>query len=170
MPTRPLDLAGYQTFAAALRAGGFTAPADPDSWSAELIAAHVIMNNEFWTDAARRVADGEQPVYDNEPAVDAAELAQAVVRLGTLEELAGDVERSARELAASYAALSDDEAERPISVRIHHDGDVIVDEPRPIGSMLEGNAGFHQQMHLDQLLALRDPDAAPAPPPVGPPA
>ena len=32
-------------------------------------------------------------------------------------------------------------------VRIHHDGDLIDDEPRPIASMLEGNATYHQQLH-----------------------
>jgi hypothetical protein len=153
--TRTLDVSGYYTFAATLRAGGFTAPADPDSWPAEFVAAHVIMNNDFWTSTARAVVAGEAPTYDNEPAVDAAELSQAVSRIGTLDELANEVLRSAEDLASGYAALSDDEADRPVMVRIHHDGDLIVDEPRPIASMLEGNASYHQRMHLDQLLALR---------------
>ena len=160
MTARALDLTGYDSFAAALRAGGFTAPADPDSWAAELVAAHVIMNNDFWTETARQVVAGEAPSYDNEPAVDAAELAQAVTRIGTLEELAAEVERSARDLADAYAALSDDEAARPVMVRIHHDADLVVDEPRPIATMIEGNASSHQQMHLEQLLALRGPDQA----------
>lgn len=155
MTRDPLDLAPYETFAAALRAGGFVAPADPDSWSAELVAAHVILNNDFWTRTARLVAAGEQPTYDNEPAVDAAELSRAVVEIGALEELAAEVERSAADLAAAYAALSDQDAERTVLVRIHHDGDLVVDEPRPIAAMLLGNATAHQQMHLDQLLALR---------------
>ena len=151
-----LDLSAYETFAAALRAGGFTAPADPDSWSAEQVAAHVIMNNDSWTATAREVVAGGTPTYDNEPAVDQAELSQAVMRIGTsLDQLADEVERSARDLAAAHDALSAEQAERPVMVTIHHDGDVIVHEPRPIAQMLVGNATYHQQMHLDQLLALR---------------
>ena len=155
MEREQIDLGPYDTFAAALRAGGFVAPAEPDSWSAELIAAHVIKNNDFWSDTARRVADGETPTYDNEPAVDAAELTAVVAEIGDLAELAAEVERSAADLASAHAALTDEQAERSVLVRIHHDGDLIVDEPRPIASMLVGNATFHQQMHLDQLLALR---------------
>ena len=63
------------------------------------------MNNDFWTETAERVVAGEQPTYDNEPAVDAAELTQAVTRIGTLEELAAVVERSAQDLAAAYASF-----------------------------------------------------------------
>jgi hypothetical protein len=158
MPERELDLSLYDSFAAALRAGGFMAPADPDSWSAELVAAHVIMNNDFWTSTARDVVAGAQPTYDNEPAVDAAELTQAAARIGALEELAAEVMRSARDLASAYVALSDDEAARPVMVTIHHEGDVIVNEPRPIAAMLESNAAIHQRMHLNQLLALRGSD------------
>lgn len=150
-----LDLAPYATFAAALRAGGFSAPADPGSWPAELVAAHVIKNNEYWTETARRVAAGERPTYDNEPAVDAAELAAYVQETGGLDHLAREVERSAADLAAAYEALTPEEGAQPVLVRIHHDGELIVDEPRPIAAMLRGNATFHQQMHLEQLLALR---------------
>lgn len=151
---KTLDTDGYGRFATELRDGGFNAPAG-DSWPAEFVAAHVTLNNDSFTDTARRVMAGEQPTYDNEAAVEYDELAAYVARVGGPAELAAEVERSAAELAAAYAAMDDSQAELPVLVRIHHDGNLIVDEPRPIAAMIEGNASFHLQMHLEQMLALR---------------
>ena len=153
--TKALDVGGFHTFAAELRAGGFEPPAEQGSWPAEHVAAHVILNSDFFTATARRVMAGEQPTYDNEAAVEYDELAAYVSRIGGRDELAAEVERAAADLAASYVALSAEQSSSPVHVRIRHDGNLIVDEPRPIVEMIEGNASFHLQMHLEQLLALR---------------
>ncbi|MGH3496433.1 MAG: hypothetical protein ACRDP1_03080 [Nocardioidaceae bacterium] len=148
--------AAYTPFADALRAGGFGIPADPDEWPAELVAAHVILNNDFFTACAQTARDGGQPVYDNEPAVDAKELREFLTRTGSLPELAKEIERSAADLEAAYLALSDAQRAQRIPVRIRHDDELIVDEPRPLGAMIEDNATDHLSMHLEQLLDLRD--------------
>lgn len=152
---RTLDTSGYDTFAAAVRAGGFGPPREEGSWPAEFVAAHVTLNNDFFTGTAREVIAGETPTYDNEAAVESADLTAYVERIGGLDALAAEVERSAADLAGVYADLTDEQAAQLVLVRIRHDGNLIVDEPRPIAEMIEGNASFHLQMHLEQLLALK---------------
>jgi hypothetical protein len=41
-----------------------------------------------------------------------------------------------------------------IPVRIWSDDEIVVDEPRPIGRMIVGNATYHLQMHYEQMVAL----------------
>jgi hypothetical protein len=145
---------GFATFVGALRAGGFGSPPE-GSWSAEQVAAHVLRNNEHWARTADEVAAGSDAMYDNEVAVDPAELAAFAASVGDLPALADEVERSAAELQAAYDRLSPDQRDVLVHTRIHHEGVTIVDEPRPLGRMLVGNSTFHQQMHDEQLLALR---------------
>ena len=150
-----VDIVGaFATFVTALRSGGFAAPPD-GAWSAEQVAAHVVRNNEHWTRTAREVAAGSSSAYDNEVAVDQGELSAYAASVGGLDALADEVERSAVELQSAYDALTDEQRETPVHTTIHHEGQTIVDEPRPLGRMLVGNATFHQQMHDEQLLGLR---------------
>ena len=144
----------YAPFVTALREGGFVAPTD-GTWTAEQVAAHVVRNNDFWTASARGVKEGGAPPYDNEVAVEAAELSAYVATVGGLDELAALVERSAADLQAAYDDLTPEQRATLVHTTIRHEGAAIVDEPREIGRMLVGNATFHQQMHLDQLLALK---------------
>src|SRR5690349_10734174 len=98
--------AAYEPFVASLVSGDFGAPA-ADAWSAEMIAAHVALNNESWTAAARGVLSGAAPVYDNEVAVDPAELRVHVERLADRTALAEWVRRSAREMDALHRSLTE---------------------------------------------------------------
>lgn len=148
------DLArAYEPFISAFLAGDFGAPG-PDGWTAEMVAAHVALNNECFTGAARAVLSGQAPVYDNEVAVDPDELREQITRLGDRTAIAEWVRRSAQEMDALHRSLTEDQRETPMPTTIRHDGTVIVDEPRPLGQMIVGNATFHLQMHLDQLRGL----------------
>ncbi|MFL6138497.1 MAG: hypothetical protein ACJ74O_11925 [Frankiaceae bacterium] len=145
--------AAFAAFAAMLREGGFAVPAQ--GWSAELVAAHVVLNNEEFTRVAEALARGEQPAYDNAPAVDERALHDLVARAGGLPGLADEVERSAARLIAARGALTDEQAARAVHLRIRHDGRIIRDAPGPIGEWIEGNASFHLRQHAEQLAALR---------------
>jgi hypothetical protein len=149
-------MAPYEKFASLLLAGGF-GPPRPGHWDPRQIAAHVALNNIGFTAAAQAVAAGEADVaYDNVATVDAANLDKFIAEVGGVEELAARVVETARGQLAAYEALSEAQRAREIPVTIHHDGAVIMDRvPRALGSMVEGNAGFHLQAHLEQLLALR---------------
>lgn len=146
----------YERFAVLLRSGGF-GPPRPGHWDAQQIAAHVALNNLGFATAARAVAAGQDDVaYDNVSTVDLAVLDKYVADTGGVDALAGAVLATARHQLDAYEALSDAQRLQEIPVTIHHDGAVIMDRvPRTLGSMVEGNADFHLQAHLEQLLALR---------------
>jgi len=146
----------YAPFAAAMREHDFGEPVDPEAWPAELIAAHVILTNDLLTDTARSVASGGEPVYDNGPAHDGDRLREVLVRTGALSELAQEVERSASDLEAAYEQLSDQQREKPLRTRLFHNGELVTDESRPIGSTIRSTASEHVDVHLTQLLHLRD--------------
>jgi uncharacterized protein YciI len=154
--------AAYAPFVASLLAGGFGEPAD-GGWTAELVAAHVIKNNDLIAATAELVADGAEVSYDNASTIDEVELAAYAVSVGGLAGLAGEVERSASRLEAAGEALGD-KAGTPVHVIIRDGGDIVQDGPIPIGAFVEGNATFHLNLHHDQLKALELPRAPEAPP------
>lgn len=143
----------YAPFVAALREGGFAAPAE--GWPAELVAAHVSRNNDLIAEAAERIVSGEQPTYDNKAAVDDAELRSYADGVDGLAGLADAVETSARRLATAWAALDEATEGYLLPAVIVHGGTVVNDEPIPIRKFIEGNATFHLDMHFNQLNALR---------------
>lgn len=142
--------AAYAPFAASLLAGGFNPPVEGE-WPAELIAAHVVRNNDLIAEAAEKVAAGDEPVsYDNLAAADDAELASYADEVGGLAGLAREVDRSAARLAQAADALGD-RAGTEVHVVIRDHGEVVRDGPMPIGAFVEGNATFHLDMHAEQL-------------------
>jgi hypothetical protein len=145
--------AAFAPFAALLRTGGFERPAD--GWPAELIAAHIALNNDAFAEAAEALRRGEQPSGDNTEIVDRETLQAYADRVGGLDALADAVEASANRLAEAHAALDDEQAAMTVQVRISHEGKVVNDEPGPIGWWTTGAASYHLRMHTEQLEALR---------------
>jgi uncharacterized protein YciI len=144
--------ARYAPFAAALLAGGFGPPPDGE-WPAELIAAHVIRNNDLIAETAERVAAGQDVSYDNAAVVDDDALASYAAQAGGLADLAREVERSAARLEQARQALGERAGTLvPAAIRDH--GQVVRDGPIPIGAFIDGNATFHLDLHLEQLKAL----------------
>jgi uncharacterized protein YciI len=143
----------YAPFAASLLAGGFGPPPDGE-WPAELIAAHIVRNNDLIAEAAEKVVAGDEPVtYDNLAGVDDTELASYANEAGGLPGLAREVERSAARLARAGEALGA-RADTEIHVVIRDHGEIVHDGPMPIGAFVEGNASFHLDMHTEQLRSL----------------
>jgi hypothetical protein len=145
--------AAYSPFVDALRAGGFAAPAD--GWPAELVAAHVCHNNELIAEMAERIIGGDHPSYDNAPAVDDDALRAYAEDHGGLPGLADAIEASAKRLAAAWGALDEGNAGYQLPVVIHDSGVVVRETPIEIRAFIEGNASFHLDAHLQQLLDLR---------------
>ena len=152
--TQPKDLEkAYVPIVRELRDGDFERA--PHGWSAEHIAAHVALNNDFLTAAARDVVAGLAASYNNETAVDIDQLDAYASKFDSLGDLADDVARSATELAAAFAELTSQEPETELPIVIHHEGRIVRDGPGSLVELIEGNTSFHLSMHLDQLLALR---------------
>jgi hypothetical protein len=143
----------FLPFANALRTGGFVPPAA--GWSAELVAAHIVTNNDLIADVAEQIAAGARPNYDNSVVIDDARLAEFAAEAGGLDQLADRVETSAGRLAAAWAALDDVTGAYELPSRIFDAGLLVRDGAVPIRDFIEGNATFHLQLHFDQLMALR---------------
>jgi uncharacterized protein YciI len=151
MDKHPIE-SHYAPFIEAVRGGGFVAP--EDGWTAELVAAHVTKNNDLIAEMAERIAAGEQPSYDNSSAVDEEELQAFADSVGGLAGLADALETSARRLAAAFDSLDEKTGGHQLPVVIHDSGEVVLDGEVEMRSFIEGNAGFHLEMHLAQLTAL----------------
>jgi Mycothiol maleylpyruvate isomerase N-terminal domain len=143
----------YSAFVSALRQGGFSAPTD--GWPAELVAAHVCLNNDLIAEVALQVVAGEEPSYDNTAVVDEANLRSFARSTGGLDALADAIENSARRLTRTWSALDDETGSYMLPARIIHEESVIRDDPISVREFIEGNATFHLDMHFGQLMALR---------------
>lgn len=161
----PVDRANlteaYLELARLLHDERFEAPAQ--GWGAELIAAHVVTNNDLIAEVAERLAAGEQISYDNAAAIDPVALQSFAEQVGGLEGLAERVERSAARLEQARDALSDAQLGTELHVLITDDGETVLDGPLALGQLIEGNAAFHLDNHLRQLESLRSPRTAEPP-------
>jgi uncharacterized protein len=151
----------YGPFAAMLREGSFAVPSQ--GWPAELVAAHVVANNDLIAEVAERVAAGGLPSYDNGAAVDEEQLGSLAAGAGGLAGLADRVEESAGRLARAYESLSREQLATEVPSVIKDGGQTVVDGPAAIGRLIEGNASFHLEMHQAQLAALQSPRTAEPP-------
>jgi uncharacterized protein YciI len=147
--------AAYAPFRASLLTGGFTEPAG-DTWSAELIAAHVVVNNDQIADTAEALVRGEEVAYDNADSIDAARLSRLAHNVGGLVGLAEEVRRSAARLDLAYRGLGE-HGGTSIPVHIRDGEQIAYDGPLPIGALMEGNATRHLNLHHEQLKALHGP-------------
>jgi|HubBroStandDraft_1064217.scaffolds.fasta_scaffold306020_2 hypothetical protein len=153
--------AAFARFVVSLLTGDFGPPAD-DEWAAELVAAHIVLNNDLISEVAEDVAIGRRPAYDNARAVDEKVLSAFADGVGGLAGLARELDRSAARLAAAMASLDAGRAAQEIDVRVHDSGRLVREGPVAIGKFIEGNATFHLDLHHDQLRALvRPPGEAP---------
>jgi hypothetical protein len=143
----------YVTVVRELRDGDFERP--ESGWGAEHIAAHLAINNDYFTAAVRELLATGTAAYSNETAVDVDQLTAYASKFGGLGDQADDVARSATELAAAFGDLRSEDADADIPIVIHHEGRIVRDGPGSLAELIEGNASYHLAMHLDQLLALR---------------
>jgi hypothetical protein len=142
----------YRPFIDTLLSGAF---AEPDTgWDAALVAAHVVANNDVIAGVAEAIATGKKSSYDNADVIDDAQLQELASAAGSLDRLAELVGTSAGRLAIAWELLGPEAGATEVPARISDGGQVVRDGPIPIRNLIEGNATFHLQIHLDQLRAM----------------
>ena len=167
MDTAPLNSA-YERLIELAAHADFTdpAPTDPaptdaadaanDEWPADLVLAHVTVNDELLIEAVRAVlANKPTPHYDNAAAVDADNLRAQ----GSRPELIDRLRTSSRQLCDLADQLGPLE-DTPVVVTIR-DGDELRADGRtmPIGQVLQIHADVHLPSHVAQLEGLRSPSS-----------
>jgi len=131
-------------------AGPFAEPAE-GGWPAELVLAHLTVNDDALIEALRAVLSNKPTHhYDNEAAVDEDNLRGQ----GTLPELIDKLRTSSRQLCDLAGQLGQLE-DTPVVVRIKDDDQIVIDgETWPIGRLLHVHAEMHLPSHLSQLEGL----------------
>ncbi len=142
----------YERILELAASGDFAGRQDEGGWNAELVLAHITVNDDLLIEAVRAVlANKPTPHYDNAAAIDEDNLRGQ----GTLPELVDKLRTSSRQvcdLASQLGPLED----TPVVTTIR-DGDQLHmnGDPMPIGRLLEIHALVHLPSHLFQLEGLR---------------
>jgi hypothetical protein len=148
MDTSALESA-YRQILDLAEQGEFTDP--DDDWGADMVLAHLTVNDDLLLAAARGVLAHEDVAYDNAGATDDSVLGAQGPRPALIDRL----QTSSRQLVDVASQLTDGLDAVEIPVKIADGGEVMVEGPMPIGRLLEIHATVHLPSHLEQLQQLR---------------
>jgi hypothetical protein len=144
----------YAQFLRVWSAGGFEAPA-PGEWDAEHLFAHIVAAHVTIASIALAVAAGQRVAYDNRVSLDKQNLRRIIAAAGDLSGLAEAVRRGGEVYCTIASQLTEFELDVRLPVFIVSNDTVIVDEPWPLRTLVEGIAHVHLPRHTDQLRTLR---------------
>jgi hypothetical protein len=152
MDTASLESA-YRRILEGAEAGPFSDP-PAGEWDAAMVLAHVTVNDDLLLEATRSVLAGLPGVsYDNGRAVDEDHLRQQAA--AGLASLIDRLQTSSHNLIDAVRQLDHERAAVQIPVHLADGGHVVVDQPMPIGRLLDIHAEVHLPSHLSQMEALR---------------
>ncbi len=148
--------AAYDTFLAEAEEGGFAVPTD-GGWSAEETIAHVALNDSAIVSVSHNLIHGREARFDNiecqDPEALSAWIEAAESRGGVVEE----ARRTSARVLGVLGRLNESQRSTEVHCRLLHNGEVMVDEPRPWGAIaIDVQAGRHLPAHVEQLKNLRD--------------
>jgi hypothetical protein len=139
----------------AVAAGGGFGPPPPGEWDADRILAHVAVGEMSGAAAALAIAAGQRPVYDNRSSLDEWNLQRVVREACDAGDTASLVHRYGELLCDIAAGLTERELEVSLPLLIISPDVVLVDEARPLRSLLVGLGEVHLPAHAEQLRGLR---------------
>ncbi len=138
----------YRDLLAVAETGSFQPP-PPGEWDASHLLAHVASVDAAITAVALAVASGQRPAYDNRVSLDPSNLD----RLAAADT--ADTVRKHGELLCSVAEeLSDHDLEVLIPALIVSKDQVVLDQPVPLGALIQALGDFHLPQHAKQLQSL----------------
>ena len=144
----------HEDFLAVVEAGGF-GPPSAGEWDADQILAHVALGAVSGGAAALAIAAGQRAVYDNRASLDEWNLRRMVSEAAGTGGMAGVVRRYGELLCDIAAGLTERDLDVSLPILIISKDEVLVDEPRPLRSLLAGLTGIHLAGHAEQLRGLR---------------
>ena len=152
---RPDAAAMRERYAAVVdlaRRSSFRAP--ETGWPAETVIAHLVATTDNFNMVGEGVKRGERLDCGHVELVDDETLARRIAEAGGLEGILAQLEASAERLVAHAESLTAEEAATPVRFTVHHEGVMLIDEPRPWGAILTGQTTFHLPLHQRQLESL----------------
>ena len=155
----PLDLsaldASYAAFLREAEAGGFDAPTD-GGWNADQVLAHMALNDAAIVAVCQGLVHGTAVRFENIVCQDRKTLDRWIASAGSRQALIDRCRRSSIQVQAALRRLSPAQLDTDIDCRLLHDGEVMVDGPRPWRAIAaEVQAAMHIPAHVEQLANLR---------------
>ena len=141
-------------FLAVAEGGGF-GPPPAGEWDAERILAHAASALASGAAAGLAIASGQRLAYDNRVSLDEWNLQRIAAEAGGLAGLVDLVRRYGELVCEVAAGMSERERDVSLPVLIVSKDQLMVDVPRPMGSLLVGLCETHLPLHADQLRSLR---------------
>jgi hypothetical protein len=150
----------YERFFAEAERGGFGPPPDGDgpvdAWNAEQVVAHVALNDLAMITVAHAIVHRGEPAFENQTAQDPVNLARVIDRCGDMAGLIAFGRWCAANAVAAVGRLNTEQQMAPVECRLTHDGNIMLDEPRPWAPLAVAvQAGMHLPAHIAQLQDLR---------------
>ena len=136
---------------------------DPDDagWDADQVLAHVLAVDAGIAAVALAVVSGSRPTFDNRVSLDPWNLRRIIGEHGGRPELIQHVRDQAAVLCAIAEQLGDDATSVLVPSLLLSNDAVLVDQPVPLGGLIDGLAEDHLPEHTQQLLDLRVPGPGP---------
>lgn len=149
--------AAYESFFALAESGDF-GPAPAGEWDADTTIAHVALNDLAMNQVCQALVHGKTAGlrFENQICHDAAALRGWIESAGNRTELVARGRATALQVRAGLRRLSDEQRAALVHCRLTHDGNVMVDEPRPWGAIaIVVQAQVHLPAHVEQVANLR---------------
>lgn len=146
--------AAYDTLFDVAATPGLGEPAD-GGWNADRILAHLLSVDAAVGAVALAVTSGARPAFDNRVCLDTANLDRIVAEHGDRANLMSRLRSQAAVLCGLVGQLGDRTAEVLVPVLLVSNDEVVLDEPIPLGALVDGLAEDHIPRHTQQLRDLR---------------
>lgn len=140
----------------------FKAAAIPDlgeagdgGWNADQILAHLLSVDAAIAAVALGVVSGSRPSFDNRISLDAWNLDRIIADHSGRSDLIDHVRSQATILCDIADQLSDQASSVLIPALLLSNDALVLDQPIPLASLINGLAEDHVPVHTQQLLDLR---------------
>ena len=145
----------YRELLDVARAGGFRPPADNGDWPAELLLAHIVMNDRLLVATTALVLSGQVVPYDNAAANTEVGLHAVARAAGDLNGLIAVLRSTGLELVLLARQMTPEQSATAVPTRIIDGEDVRIDGLVPWSGVLNTHAEVHLPAHIETLRALQ---------------
>ncbi|HWI60934.1 MAG TPA: hypothetical protein VNT75_03750 [Symbiobacteriaceae bacterium] len=145
----------YAAFLEMAGSGPFTAPANPQKWTAELNVAHMVVIDHLLAATISELLAGRTPNHDNRPSIRDAHLREIVAAAGDLPTLIALARQSSAVVCALVREVDAETAERPFPILLQSGEKVVVDTTWSLATLVGAQAQLHLPGHTRAIEALK---------------
>lgn len=155
METRALQDA-YQRLIASAARGSFSAPDDPNEWSAELVIAHIIATNQTLSMVGSQMLGGRETTYEGGTLTVAPYWLRSIIESAVdMAGLLTALRQSCGELLALARRFDGEAANKTFPAMIYDGhGKVLWDSPVSFNNVLNNKLVSHLFQYIKQIQAL----------------